>query len=185
MPRITTIVALACSLAIVTSCTKPQAGDPPPRAGEPPLKLFVCPDGSFQVSMPGDPLEQMPPDDAQATGKMYVVEESNSIYQVGYLERTPPPRESKTQRQAMLDAGREDVVTRVRGKLAASKNITVNGRYAGVEYEIDLPEPGVLYRSRVFLVEQRTYQLVVIGRKAWARSADVDRFFDSLKLTAE
>jgi len=39
-----------------------------------------------------------------------------------------------------------------------------------------------LFRARVYLIEQRLYQVVVFGTKEAATSKDADKFLDSFKL---
>ena len=69
----------------------------------------------------------------------------------------------------------------LKGKLLSEKNIKL-GDTPGRETQIEVAGGKKLFRARVYLADQRMYQVVVFGTKKAATSKEADRFLDSFKL---
>ena len=82
----------------------------------------------------------------------------------------------------MYDSSRDGAVANMEGKLVSEKNVKL-GKHPGREIRINVAEGKRLFRVRVYLVEQRLYQVVVFGTPETATSKDADKFLDSFKLT--
>ena len=67
------------------------------------------------------------------------------------------------------------------GTLASEKDIKL-GEYPGREIQIDVANGNRLFRVRAYLVDQRLYQVVILGTKENATSKAADKFLDSFKL---
>jgi hypothetical protein len=91
--------------------------------------------------------------------------------------------------ESILDRARDGMIANVGGRLRTEEKVLLSG-FPGRDLAIELPHrmPGVLppqraiMRSRIYLVKQRTYVLVVSGRRDRVASKQADDFFESFKL---
>lgn len=98
-----------------------------------------------------------------------------AVFAVSYADVPLPSSKSKS----ILDNVRRGVVAGISGKLISSSNISHQG-YPGREFQAS-SESG-LYTSRIFLVNSRLYQLVVVAVPGKVAAEDVQRFLDSFDL---
>jgi hypothetical protein len=69
------------------------------------------------------------------------------------------------------------------GTLIYKRECTVEG-HKGLEFEVKIKKPREGYAvDRMFLANNRLYQLIVIGANYRADSKEVKEFWDSFKLT--
>jgi hypothetical protein len=146
------------------------------------FKEFKSADGGFKVLMPGTPKEK-----TQATPggelKMYLVEERNGAYMAGFANTPIPPNESEAQTQNRLDGARDGAVRNINGTLVKDTKIKLAGKEPGREIEANLPQNKGIIRARFYIVGSRMYQVMVVGTKSFAGSADATKFLDSFALT--
>src|SRR5262249_27644041 len=110
---------------------------------------------------------------------MNQAEAGGTMYGANYSDF--PAKIKKVPIKQLLDSSRDGAVTNLRGKLAGEKDIKL-GKYFGREGQIEVSGGKRLFRARVFLVEQRLYQVVIFGTKKAGTSKLADRFLDSFKL---
>lgn len=146
-------------------------------------KEFVAKEGQFKVSMPGAP-KQNKLDTESDFGKgvlyMNVVVAGKTMYAANYSDF--PAEVKKATLKQVYDSSRDGAVTNMDGKLVSEKDVKL-GEHPGREIRIDVAEGKRLFRVRVYLVDQRLYQVVVFGTPEAATSKEADKFLDSFKLT--
>ncbi len=95
--------------------------------------------------------------------------------------RISPAAIKKSPIKDVLDSSRDGAVGNLKGELDSEKDIKL-GDYPGREVRIAVDEGKKLFRARVYLVDQRLYQVVVFGTKDAATSKEADKFLDSFQL---
>jgi hypothetical protein len=146
------------------------------------FKEFSSPEGRFKVEFPGTPKKT----NQQAAGiKMttYTVEEKNGAYVVAFADAPIPSGETEAQLRKRLDGARDGMVGNVGGKLTSESDLTLKDKYPGREVKADIPSKKGALRARVYIVDGRLYQVMVIGTSSWITSAEATRFLDSFALT--
>jgi hypothetical protein len=137
----------------------------------------------FSVLIPGTPIE-MPIKAATPAGEMTlntcVVQRSDGgNFTVIYhdLPAAPSPQEI----QQIFDTAKVTVALTSGGKVTSEKTISLDGN-PGRELEITVRDAVV--KARVYIVKQHIYQMVS-GPLGKVAASDVDKFFNSFKLTAK
>lgn len=101
-----------------------------------------------------------------------------AVFVVSYADF--PPNASKS--KSLLDNMRRGVIDGIKGTLISSSNISHKG-YPGREFQAS--SDSGLYTSRIFLVNARLYQLVVVAVPGKVSDDDVQRFLNSFDLKLE
>ena len=152
------------------------------RADDPPeWKEFISKDGRFTVLMPGTPKQDMAEtesDFGKGVLHLNVAQAGPTMYGANYCDF--PAAVKKAPLKQVFDSSRDGAVTNLEGKLVSEKDVKL-GEYPGREIRIDVAGGKRLFRVRVFLVDQRLYQVVVFGTKDEATSKESDKFLDSFK----
>jgi hypothetical protein len=152
---------------------------------QPDWKEFASKEGRFKVLMRGTP-EQYKLDAESDFGKgvlhMNSVQADKTMYGANYCDF--PAEIKKAPLKQVYDSSRDGAVANLEGKLASEKDIKL-GDYPGREIRIDVAGGKRLFRARVYLVDQRLYQVVVFGTREAATSKDADKFLDSFKLAGK
>jgi hypothetical protein len=140
------------------------------------LKPFTSKDGRFIVRLPGKPKEQI------AGGQhLFVLDQGAKAYVVAYQDIPKLADADAATIKKSLEIGRDAAVKKLNAKLLSSKAVKL-GRYTGLEFQLEVPKLGI-YRSRLFQVGERLYQLTVLGPGDFATSEPVGEFFQSFRLT--
>ena len=144
---------------------------------------FAPKDGRFTVQMPGEPKEQtskvntpIGPIDVHL---FISAPDPKSAYMVGYSDY-PEEVVKKSDSDKILDGARDGAVRNVKGTLESEKKITMDG-HPGRDYVISTE--GFRGRERIYLVNARLYQVMLLGSKEFVTGKDADKFLDSFKLT--
>jgi hypothetical protein len=140
---------------------------------------FSSPNGRFSVLMP-----EIPEDKAETTDSpngpytthLFVVKDTTSVYLIGYVDYDPS---FNFNRQAELEANRDNFVKGIKATLLSSKATMFDG-YNAIEFTAEAGDR--IFKSRVFLVGRRPYQLVIGSPKGMDDTALVERFFNSFKV---
>jgi hypothetical protein len=128
--------------------------------------------GVFFAQMPVEPriTEQvLTIDDVQVVNNVALSLTQFAVFAVSYADLPPKISGSKN----LLDRVRKGVLAGISGKLKSTSNISHKG-YPGREFQATADSG--LYTSRIFLVNNRLYQLVVVVMPNKV-SADEVRFF--------
>ncbi len=170
MTRALSVALIASAVALLGGCGKAE------------FKPYSSAEGKFSCEFPGSPKEET----QSAAGvpmKMIGIDGGNVAYAVTYADMPIPANESADGIQDRLDGVRDGMLSSLGGKLKSESRIELDGKHPGREIRADLPEGKGTVRARVFFVGTRLYQVMVIGEKGFAESADTLRFLNSLKLT--
>jgi hypothetical protein len=113
----------------------------------------------------------------------FTAEDRNAAYVVAYSDY-PAEMVSQSDPDALLSGSRDGAVQNVGGTLISEDKIEMDGN-PGLELVIDAQtETGeeATVNARLFLFENRLYQVLVVVPKGEAESVDVDGFFESFKV---
>jgi hypothetical protein len=144
-------------------------------------------EGRFNVKMPGSPTkqeQQRPALTGPLTIHMLVVERKSEdcAFMVSYFD---VPELAMRDPQAMLIDGRDGEIQNSKGTLRKSEEISLDG-HPGLAFEFDLGDgkKGIGI-SRIYIVKQRAYALLVIGSKITPGSPEVPKFLNSFRVFKE
>lgn len=150
----------------------------------PELKEFVSEGGGFKVLLPGIPKPETKkskgPKDQEVTTHLFVVGDKSTAFVAAYMV-VPEllKKDAATLEKALLNI-KVGVQTGMDAKLKDEKKVTMAGSQ-GMEYQFEVP--GALhYRLRACIVQDKLYQVAVLGPKEVAYSKDADKVLDSLEL---
>jgi hypothetical protein len=169
------IAALLALAAFVGSCTKSE------------WRELEVSEGGFSVLMRGQPHYARHDIDTPA-GKMiahlYSSERPQSYYAVGYSDY-PLGLILGANPEQVFAGVRNTWVRRIGGKLTGPVSpLTLAGRYPGVEFNAQgkLKGADALLQARLFLVDQRLYQVIAMVRKNEVPQGEINRFLNSFRL---
>ena len=141
---------------------------------------FTSENGRFSVLMPEIPPEKTETVDSAHgpyTTHLFVVKDTTSVYLIGWVDYDPS---FNFNRQAELEANRDNFVKGISATLLSSKATVVDG-YSTIEFTAETADR--VFKSRVFMVGRRPYQLVIGSPKGMDDTASVERFFNSFKVS--
>jgi hypothetical protein len=136
-------------------------------------------EGRFSVLMPElvkDQSETTPSPKGPYTTHLFLAKTPQGIFLVGWVDYDPAFNFGV---QSELEANRDNFVKGIKGTLLNTTKITMNG-YPGLEFTAETSE--ISYKSRVYIVGRRPYQLISGTYKGQDDSYNVGRFFDSFQL---
>lgn len=136
--------------------------------------------GRFSVLMPEMP-EAQPPKTTQSdhgpyTTHLFITKVQNSIFLIGWVDYDP---NFNFDGQQELEANRDNFVKGVKATLMDSRSLTIDGHPA-IEFIAESEERR--FKSRVYVVGRRPYQIAVVSLKGEDDSVSVNRFFNSFKV---
>jgi hypothetical protein len=140
---------------------------------------YYSADGRFSVLFPGEPKESLQ-SVRTAAGQINLVMltagSKTSGFAVGYTDYPRNVVESSDPEE-MLDGARDGAVRNVGGRLIDETPLDFHGHPAR-EIRVEAPKKTSI-RSRLILIENRLYQLVVISKSARILDEKGSEFFDS------
>jgi hypothetical protein len=140
---------------------------------------FTSEDGRFSVLMPQIPQEKTETEDSvhgPYTTHLFVVRDTTSVYLIGWVDYDPS---FNFNRQAELEANRDNFVKGINAKLLTTRPTTIDG-FSALEFTAETTDR--IFKSRVLLVGRRPYQIVIGSPKDMDDSVNVNRFFNSFKV---
>jgi hypothetical protein len=141
---------------------------------------FISDDGRFSVLVPDSPTEKTETTDSTHgpyTTHLFVVKDTSSVYLIGWVDYDPS---FNFNRQAELEANRDNFVKGLNATLVSTRSTVING-YSAIEFTAEAGDR--LFKSRVFLVGRRPYQIVIGSPKTMDNATVMNRFFNSFKVT--
>ena len=137
--------------------------------------------GRFSVLMPEipeDKVETTPSEHGPYTTHLFAVKnkETNNVYLVAWADYDPSFNFNK---QSELAANRDNFVKGIKATLVSTRPLTIDG-YSALEFVAETAE--MLFKSRVYMVGRRPYQIVVGYPKDQEDSLAINRFFNSFKV---
>jgi hypothetical protein len=146
-------------------------------------KVFAPPDGRFTVTMPTIPMESKKKVAGQLDIIIAIAEgRHDSFFVVSYCDFPAGELKKGTEQKRLDQACRGALESSGGDKLRSEKAILLDGHPAR---EIVIEKKGeVIARMRLYLVNNRLYQVMVLGagRVFTSKENDVGRFLDSFRL---
>lgn len=142
---------------------------------------FVSKEGRFKASFPGKPKEQ----NQSAMGmkiKMFSVEEKDGIFGVAYIDLPSAGNSRGTSSDTILASARKGMLQNMGATLVREDRIMLQGKYPGREIRADVPGKGAEMYCSIYLVENRAYQVLILGKSAWLDSDKARKFLNSFAL---
>jgi len=142
---------------------------------------FTSAAGHFSVLMPELPNAETPrttpSDHGPYTTYLFITKTPTSIFLIGWVDYDP---NFNFNRQQELEANRDNFVKGVQATLMDSRTLTIDG-YNAIEFiaESDTRR----FKSRVYMVGRRPYQIVIASAKSEDDSVSASRFFNSFKVS--
>lgn len=200
-----TAVLLACQPATPST---PEARAPassgearptaaPGDSAEPPATIeasaddwitFTSDEGGFTLRLPAQPKEQRRPIENEAgstTAIMYITEVGNTAFGAGFSDF--PESAANTDPGMVLAGARDGAAKKVNGTVVDEKAIEING-HPGMEVKVNIPAAasmpgGATYRARLYLVNNRLYQVIYVALKKDEVADEYQKLFASFQLT--
>ena len=175
------MITLGLSLSIRAQEHTPKRPPIPPRTLETGGWVnFASEEGRFSVLMP-----EVPEDKAETTDSahgpytthLFVVRDTTSVYLIGWVDYDPS---FNFDRRAELEANRDNFVKGIKAKLLTTRPTMIDG-YSAIEFTAETDDR--IFKSRVYMVGRRPYQIVIGSPKGQDDSVNVNRFFNSFKVS--
>ena len=141
--------------------------------------VFAPKDGGYSVKLPWKPTALSLPHDTAEGRILYELIHEDLKYVVGYMNQ--PISVETADRDKFLSTAAESGITSSGGKVLRNTSISLNG-FPGREVTGEME--GFSYRSRVYLVRQRLYLLIVWQLPNKTDSENAAKFFDSFQIVA-
>jgi len=164
------------SIAVIAALIAMAAG-----AAEPgDWRTVTVEEGSFSVSMPGQPEHDVMRDETPQLGKVEVhtirYRGAATIFLVGYVAyASTVPMDPR----AEMESNRDHFVQGVSAKVVEQHDIGFEGG-SGIEFTAE--SAAYQIKSRVYFRDNRSYQLITAVRKGEQDADSVERFLSSLRL---
>jgi hypothetical protein len=141
--------------------------------------VFNSEPGRFSVRLPAKPTDRVqtvPGEHGPYASHLFAVKSAKSVFLLAWVDYDPSFNFAP---QSELETSRDNFVEGIKATLLTSKNVTFDG-YQAIEFTAETND--TLYKSRVYIVGRRPYQLVAGTAKGADDSANVARFFESFKV---
>lgn len=141
---------------------------------------FTSTEGRFSILLPGKPepnkqTSQSP--HGPYTTHLFVARGGGQVYIVGWVDYAPS---FNFDTQKEMEANRDNFVKGAKAQVKGTTPIKL-GRNPGIEFTAEGEQ--ALFRSRVYIIGRRPYQLIAVWAKGQAEPPDVTKFFSSFALT--
>lgn len=153
-----------------------------PAAAEVQWQEFRSPEGGFSVLLPGEPKLAVNPPDANGHAEhRYSIEQGDSAFIVAYDDYAPG-HVNPASASAVLPKAQDALLKAMGGTLRSEGPVTLDGlpgrqvTFATADHNIG--------RVRIYIGQNRLYQLWYLGPAGQESRPAVDRFFDSFKIGA-
>lgn len=137
--------------------------------------------GRFSVLMPETPTDKT--DTTQSEHGPYTThlfitrtKETNFVYLIGWVDYDPSFNFNK---QSELAANRDNFVKGIKATLVSTRPLQIDG-YQALEFVAETAE--MVFKSRVYMVGRRPYQIVIGYPKDQEDPLTTNRFFNSFKV---
>lgn len=177
------IVTLALSGAVAAQehTRRPPAATPTPNnaASESGWVKFTSDLGRFSVLMPEIPTDKTETTQSEHgpyTTHLFVVRDTQNVYLIGWVDYDPSFNFNK---QSELAANRDNFVKGIKATLVSTRPLTIDG-YQALEFVAETGDR--IFKSRVYMVGRRPYQIVIGYPKEQDDQLTIDRFFNSFKV---
>lgn len=184
------IISLALSISISAQEHTKRPPRSTPSSTPPPQNVvdssgwvqFTSDAGRFSVLMPEIPKDQAETTQSEHgpyTTHLFVVRDDVSVYLIGWVDYDP---KFNFHRQSEMEANRDNFVKDIKATLVSSRLLTLDG-YPALEFTAETDDR--VFKSRVYMVGRRPYQLVIGSPKGMDNSVTLKRFFNSFKVNLQ
>ena len=145
---------------------------------------FTSEPGRFSVLLPEIPTDKTDTTQSEHgpyTTHLFVVRTERSVFLIGWVDYDPS---FNFNIQSELDANRDNFVNGLKSQgqsinVVSTTKITMNGN-PGIEFIAETPD--TVYKSRVYIIDRRPYQLIAGSSKTQDDTVNVAKFFQSFKM---
>lgn len=142
---------------------------------------FTSEVGRFSVLMPETPTEKTdttPSEHGPYTTHLFITRDknTNNVYLIGWVDYDPSFNFNK---QSELAANRDNFVKGIEARLVSTRPLQIDG-YQALEFVAETAER--TFKSRVYMVGRRPYQIVIGYQKDQEDALTTNRFFNSFKV---
>ena len=191
------IAAIFISSLFVVSCNEPSDAEIDAQADEIMEALndamdevedntasdkFHSVDGKFKVNFTGNPdvsNESIPTDVGDIEMYMFMYEKSVTEAEMIAYSDYPSEMVAMSDPDDMLQGAKEGAVSNLGAVITEEKEIMYN-KHKGLEFKANSTQFYVNYK--IFLVNNRLYQIAIMRDGSYASQANVDKFFNSFEL---
>ena len=168
-------------LALLAACLVTLAACTPSEWQE-----LAVSEGGFSVLMRGQPnyaRQQVDTPAGKMYGHLYSSDRQDAFYAVGYSDY-PLAHVLSTSPDQLLAGVRDTWIRRIEGRLTVSSTRPLDGRYPGMEFAAEgkMKNAATFLQARLYLVDQRLYQVIAMGRKGEVAQGTLNRFLASFRL---
>ncbi|HJU92069.1 MAG TPA: hypothetical protein VJ656_03955 [Pyrinomonadaceae bacterium] len=159
-----------------TSTPAPNAGTVAPGT----WTKFTSDVGRFSVLMPGvpkDTVETKESEHGPYTTHLFVLRQPRNVFLIGWVDYDPS---FNFNRQAEMEMNRDNFIKGLNATLLNTRVIRIDG-YPVLEFRAEGEQR--IFTSRVYMVGRRPYQIVIGSPKGVDDSVNINRFFNSFKVT--
>ena len=163
-----------------TTPTTPARNSAPAAADDSGWVRFSSTAGRFTVLMPEipqDKTETVQSDHGPYTTHLFVVRDTKNVYLIGWVDYDPS---FNFNRQGEMEANRDNFVKGIKATLTSTRTFQIDG-YLALEFTADTDDR--TFKSRVYMVGRRPYQIVIGYPKNDEDFIATNRFFDSFKVS--
>lgn len=131
--------------------------------------------------MPGKPADSSETVDSQPgpyTTHLFILRNGSNVFLIGWVDYDP---RFNFNRQAELEANRDNFVKNLKATLVDTRDMKIDG-YQAIEFTAETDDR--IFRSRVYMVGRRPYQIIIGSPKNLEDSEKVNKFFNSFKVRA-
>ncbi len=143
-------------------------------------------EGGFSVLMRGQARyarQQLETPAGRTYAHLYSSDRPDAFFAVGYSDY-PLAHVMGSRPEEILSGVRDTWVKRMDGRLSLSSPTRLAGRYPGIEFAADGKVKGAetFLQGRLYLVDQRLYQVIALGRKGEISQGVLNRYLASFRL---
>lgn len=160
-----------------TAHTPVKRTTPPAITSAIPWGKFTSGDGRFSVLIPGTPTDKTEIVEAYTTHLFTVRDDINRVFLVGWVDY---PSDFHFNRLSELELNRDNFVSGIHAKLLSSRTLIIDG-YQVLEFTAETEEK--TFKSRVYIVGRRPYQIVIGIPKGQDDRESVNKFLNSFKVS--
>lgn len=166
--------AVAAILVLASGCHK-----------ETPWQVFSPAGGSFSVLMPGAPVDrshEQKTTSGTVSMHLYIYTTEDTAYAVSYVDR--PAHKDASDGEKWLETVRDTEVAKSGGTLLSAATLKLGNTWPGRELQVRLRQGDGkrAMRDRLFLVNNRLYQVLVVLPEDKINTADTGKFIDSFQV---
>lgn len=145
--------------------------------------------GGFQISFPEQPVESTS-EDVDADGKAlnqtrFQVQFDDGVMFVSIQDNLELADAQGPELDQALQRGVEALKRVTGGEVRVNEKLTLHEQFPGWAFAADIRGLDGHLRSRMYLVNGRLYQVMVVGTPTFANSQDANRFLDSFALLSD